>query len=204
MADDDMTIPSTITSHSTGETDRFRTSDDLRRALAELAAAPRDSGRVALMVRRMDQGRREVADRLPLTLEAGVPGDAWSRQRRPDPDAQIAVMQADVAHMIAHGQPLELFGDQLFLELDLSVDNLPPGSRLQVGRATLEVTPMPHNGCRKFRARFGLDAVELVSDPQLRHRNLRGIYMRVVVPGEVAVGDSVAVISRPISESIRT
>ena len=193
-----MSITSTITSHSTGDVDRFRTSDDLRRALAELPVAPRDSGRVALMVRRVDQGRREVTDRLPLTLEAGVPGDAWSRQRRPDPDAQIAVMQADVATMIGHGQPLELFGDQLFLELDLSVDNLPPGSRLDVGRATLEVTPMPHNGCRKFRARFGLDALELVSDPQLRHRNLRGVYMRVVVPGEVAVGDSVAVISRSI------
>jgi MOSC domain-containing protein YiiM len=105
-------------------------------------------------------------------------------------------MQADVARLIANGQPLELFGDQLFLELDLSVENLPPGSRLRLGSATVEVTPMPHNGCRKFQARFGRDAVELVSDPQLRHRNLRGIYLRVVVPGEVAVGDSVAVISR--------
>ena len=185
-----------ITSSSNGDADRFRTSDDLRGALADLPAAPRDSGRVALIVRRMDEGRREAADRLQLTPDAGVPGDAWSRQRRPDPDAQIAVMQADVARLIANGQPLELFGDQLFLELDLSVENLPPGSRLRVGRATVEVTPMPHNGCRKFRARFGLDAVELVSDPQLRHRNLRGIYMRVVVPGEVAVGDPVAVISR--------
>ena len=187
-----------ITSSSNGDADRFRTSNDLRGALAELPAAPRDSGRVALIVRRMDEGRREAADRLQLTPDAGVPGDAWSRQRRPDPDAQIAVMQADVARLIANGQPLELFGDQLFLELDLSVENLPPGSRLRVGRATVEVTPMPHNGCRKFRARFGLDALELVSDPQLRHRNLRGVYMRVVVPGEVAVGDSVAVISRSI------
>lgn len=189
---DDMSI----TSHSTGDIDRFRTADDLRRALADLPAAPKDSGRVASIVRRMDLGRREAPDRLLLTPDAGVPGDAWSRQRRPDPDAQIAVMQADVARLIANGQPLELFGDQLFLELDLSVDNLPPGSRLRVGGATVEVTPMPHNGCRKFRARFGPDAVELVSDPQLRHRNLRGIYLRVVEPGDVAIGDSVGVISR--------
>jgi MOSC domain-containing protein YiiM len=168
----------------------------LRRALADLPAAPKDIGRVASIVRRMDLGRREAPDRLQLTPEAGVPGDAWSRQRRPDPDAQIAVMQADVARLIANGQPLELFGDQLFLELDLSVDNLPPGSRLRVGDATMEVTPMPHNGCGKFRARFGPDAVELVSDPQLRHRNLRGIYLRVVEPGDVAIGDPVGVISR--------
>jgi MOSC domain-containing protein YiiM len=185
-----------ITSHSTGDVDRFRTADDLRRSLAALPAAPKDSGRVALIVRRMDKGQRDAPDRLQLTPESGVPGDAWGRQRRPDPEAQIAVMQADVARLIANGQPLELFGDQLFLDLDLSVENLPPGSRLQVGGATVEVTPMPHNGCGKFRARFGLDAVGLVSDPQLRHRNLRGIYLRVVVPGEAAVGDSVAVISR--------
>ena len=195
---DDMSITTSITSHSTGDADRFPTDDDLRQALAELPPAPKDSGRVASIVRRMDLGRREAPDRLQLTPEAGVPGDAWSRQRRPDPDAQIAVMQADVARLIANGQPLELFGDQLFLELDLSVDNLPPGSRLHVGGATVEVTPMPHNGCRKFRARFGPDAVELVSDPQLRHRNLRGIYLRVVEPGDVAIGDSVAVISRTI------
>jgi MOSC domain-containing protein YiiM len=185
-----------ITSQSNGEAGQFLPSDELRRALAELPGAPKDSGRVALIVRRMDQGRRETPERLQLTPQAGIPGDAWSRQRRPDPDAQIAVMQADVAQLIANGQPLELFGDQLFLDLDLSAANLPPGSRLRVGGATMEVTPLPHNGCRKFRARFGRDAAELVSDPELRQRNLRGIYLRVVASGEVAVGDPVDVISR--------
>src|SRR6185295_18980085 len=155
-----------ITSQSTGDAERFRTADDLRRSLAALAAVPRDRGRVAWMVRRQDHGRRESPDRLRLTPETGVPGDAWSRQGPPDPDAQIAVMQADVARLIANGQPLELFGDQLFLELDLSVENLPPGSRLRLGGATVEVTPLPHDGCRKFRARFGQDAVQLVLDPQ--------------------------------------
>jgi MOSC domain-containing protein YiiM len=105
-------------------------------------------------------------------------------------------MQRDVAELIANGQPLTLFGDNLFLDLDLSVSNLPTGSRVHVGGATLEVTPKPHNGCKKFHARFGPDALRFVSKPDLRHRNLRGIYMRVVQPGEAAPGDPVEVIAR--------
>lgn len=109
---------------------------------------------------------------------------------------QIAVMQADVAALIANGQPLTLFGDNLVLELDLSAQNLPVGSRVRVGGSVLEITAMPHNGCRKFQARFGPDALRFVSKKELRHRNLRGIYMRVVEPGDVGLGDRVAVIAR--------
>ena len=117
----------------------------------------------------------------------------------PQPDAQLAVMQTDVAALIANGQPLVLFGDNLFVDLDLSTDNLPPGSRLMVGTARLEVTPKPHNGCGKFRGRFGADALHLVSRPDLRHRNLRGIYLRVVEAGDVQVGDAVEVRARGTS-----
>jgi MOSC domain-containing protein YiiM len=110
---------------------------------------------------------------------------------------QIAVMEKDVAELIANGQPLTVFGDCLFLELDLSSGNLPPGSRVRVGGALLEVTSTPHNGCQKFRARFGDGALRFVSMRELRNRNLREIYMRVTEGGEVIVGASVDVISRP-------
>jgi MOSC domain-containing protein YiiM len=108
----------------------------------------------------------------------------------------IAVMERKVAELIANGQPLILFGDCLILDLDLSTQNLPPGSRVRVGGAVLEVTPMPHNGCQKFRARFGQDALRFVVMRELRHNNLRGTYMRVLEGGEFSVSDPVEVISR--------
>lgn len=137
-----------------------------------------------------------------MTPEAGIPGDAWGRQRHPAPEAQLTVMQIDVAELIANGQPLTLFGDNLFLELDLSAANLPPGSRLRAGTVTLEVTPKPHTGCRKLRERFGDAALRLVSTPDLKHLNLRGVYMRVVENGDIAVDDPVQVLSRPPSSHL--
>jgi MOSC domain-containing protein YiiM len=189
----------TINSDSVGDPALFRTLDCLELSLANQPDAPTGTGRVALIVRRVDGGLRVLLDRVAMTPESGLPGDAWGRQAEPLPDAQLAVMQLDVAELIANGQPLELSGDNLYLELDLSVENLPAGSRLRVGEAMMEVTPQPHNGCRKFRARFGDDALRFVSMPELRHRNLRGIYLRVIEPGEVAVGDPVQVLARPSS-----
>lgn len=187
-----------VDSSSVGDPVRYPTLDLLERSLAALPGAPEDLGHVALLVRRGEGGLREKPDRVQLAPDAGLPGDAWGRQREPRPEAQITVMQIDVAELIANGQPLVLFGDNLFLDLDLSAANLPIGSLIKVGGATLEVTPKPHNGCQKFRARFGYDALRFVSKPDLRHRNLRGIYMRVVQPGEAAPGDPVEVISRGV------
>ena len=180
-----------------GDPSRHLPLGELEQKLGTLPAAPRDAGRVALLVRRRPDKVRETPTRIDLGPDTGVPGDAWGRGQKPDRAAQVTVMEIDVAEMIANGQPLTIFGDNLFLALDLSVENLPTGSRLRLGRALLEVTAKPHNGCRKFAARFGHDALRLVANPQLRHRNLRGIYMSVVEAGEVAVGDAVAVVSRP-------
>jgi MOSC domain-containing protein YiiM len=98
--------------------------------------------------------------------------------------------------LAVRSQPLDLFGVNLFLDLDLSTRNLPAGSRLREGEAVLEVTPLAHTDCLKFRGRFGDNALRFISKKELRHRNLRGIYMRVVEAGEVVLGDMVEVISR--------
>jgi MOSC domain-containing protein YiiM len=191
-----MCAPLVIDSSSGGNPERFRTLADLERGLGGLPAAPTGTGRVALLVRRGAGGRREVLERVHLGPDAGVPGDAWGRRAEPRRDMQVAVMQRDVAALIANGQPLTLFGDNLFLDLDLGGRNLPVGSRVRAGHALLEVTPMPHNGCRKFRARFGDDALRFVSAPGLQDRRLRGVYMCVVEGGEVGVGDLVEVLAR--------
>lgn len=186
----------TIDSASVGDPERFLDAAALEQRLLALPAAPVDDGEVVLIVSRHDGGVRRTPIQVLLTAAGGVPGDAWARRTVPDPEMQIAVMQAGVAHMVANGQPLLLFGDNLFLDLDLSADRLPPGSRLRLGQATVQVTPMPHNGCRKFRARFGGEALRFVNEPAWRARNLRGIYMRVIEDGVVARGDRARVLWR--------
>ena len=180
-----------------GDPSRHLLLADLERRLRALAPAPVAAGRLALLVRRAPDKSRETPAAVALRPRGGLPGDAWDRKPSGGPEAALTVMQIDVAEMIANGQPLTVFGDNLFLDLDLSRENLPTGSRVRIGGSLLEVTAKPHNGCRKFAARFGQDALQLVSAPGLRHRNLRGIYMRVVEAGAVTVGDSVDVIARP-------
>jgi MOSC domain-containing protein YiiM len=169
--------------------------EQLEKGLAALAP-PKDVGRLALIVVRGDDGRRDAPGRVALSPERGVTGDAWFRDHPEKTDMQIAMMRVDVAELVANGQPLSLPGDNLLVELDLSAENLPAGSRLRVGTVLLEVTPAPHQGCLKFRQRFGKDALRLTADPRFRDLRLRGIYVKVVEAGQVAVGDSIEVQSR--------
>ena len=179
-----------------GDPSRHVPRADLEAALAGLPLAPRDAGHVALIVCRRADKVRETPERVHLHPGTGIPGDGWGRKETPDPEAEITIMQLDVAELIANGQPVTVFGDNLLVDLDLSTGNLPTGSRVRIGGATLEVTAKPHNGCRKFAARFGQQALRFVAARELRHRNLRGIHLRVVEPGDVAVGDRIDVLSR--------
>ncbi len=170
---------------------------ELEAGLRLLSEQPKDSGRLAFIVRRPAQDARETLESVHLTPEEGLPGDQWGRRVPRNPEAQLAVMRRDVAELIANGQSLTVFGDSIFVDLDISVANLPVGARLRVGEAVVEVTPLPHNGCRKFHARFGQDALVFVNARATRELNLRGIYWRVVEPGMVSVGAPIRVLSPP-------
>ena len=174
---------------------------DLQAALAALPAAPTDRGTVDRLVARTPAFGRVVHERVRLTVSGGMPDDRFAHQTKYGPEAQLATMRTDFALLIANGQPLELHGDNLYLSLDLSEKNLPVGSLLRVGSALLEVTPMAHDGCKKWVQRFGLAPMRLNLAPSFRAQHLRGIYLRVVEDGDCAVGDPVSVVARSGSEA---
>jgi MOSC domain-containing protein YiiM len=174
-----------------GDPARHRPRAALEAGLAALRPASPAGGRVSLLVRRRADGGREAPAVARLTRAEGLVGDDWSRRPPRDPEAQLAVMRRDVAALLANGQPLTLFGDNLFVDLDLSAASQVPGTRFRVGGAVVEVTAKPHDGCAKFRQRFGADALRFVQTAPTRDRNLRGVYWKVVEDGEVRIGDAI-------------
>jgi MOSC domain-containing protein YiiM len=174
--------------------------EELAAGLAEIRDAPADAGTVEMIVRRPAEDEREVLEEARLTLEDGVAGDHWrSRRSRSapdgsaDPDRQVTVMGARVVDLLAGGDrdAWPLAGDQLYVDLDLGLTNLPAGTRLAIGDAIIEVTQPAHTGCAKFSAHFGSAALRFVNSPDGRALRLRGLNARVVRPGTVRRGDPV-------------
>lgn len=176
-----------------------RTLAELREGLPDVRAAPVERGTLELIVRRLAGQERELLDEAELHLKAGLVGDIWperpsSRTGAPNPEAQVTVMSSRAAALVAGSDDQEGWaqaGDQLYVDLDLSEENLPAGTRLAIGEAMLEVTADPHLGCGKFIRRFGIDAMKLVSSKEGRALRLRGVNTRVAVAGRVARGDEV-------------
>jgi MOSC domain-containing protein YiiM len=169
------------------------TSERLGAGLERVRAAPSDEGLLELIARRPAVNEREVVEEAELDADRGLVGDSWSlRGKRPNPGAQVTLMSSRAAALLAGDRERwALTGDQLYVDLDLSGDNLPPGTRLAIGSAVVEVTDLPHLGCQKFADRYGQEARELVNSPEGVALNLRGINARVVQSGTVRRGDAV-------------
>lgn len=171
----------------------MRDFDDLERAWADGPAAPRRSGAVHLIVLRKGGGAHETVDAAHITTQDGLVGDKWAAGKRKRA-AQVTLMSHRVAQLVTEGHaPLHAPGDNLLVDLDLSVENLPTGARLRAGTALLEVTDDPHLGCHLFRARMGDEALRWVNWAQWRDRRLRGVKCQVIADGEVRVGQTVSV-----------
>lgn len=170
---------------------------ELEAGMDDIHQSPKDHGVVKMIVRRPRTDEREVIQRAELDLTEGLIGDDWkargsrhSANQSANLDAQITVMNARLIKLVAQTQERwALAGDQLYVDLDLSDENLPPGTRLAIGSAVIEVSALPHTGCKKFSARFGTEAMKFVNSPEGKRLHLRGINARVVQAGVVQMGD---------------
>lgn len=175
------------------------TLEELEAGLETIRQAPKEEGVLALIVRRPEIEAREVLEEGMLDRAEGLVGDNWRTRgssRTADgsahPEMQLNVMNARVIALLAQEQGRwQLAGDQLFIDLDISLENLPPGTQLALGSAVIEVTEQPHTGCAKFMARFGKEALKFVNSAEGKALRLRGMNARVVEPGVIRVGDTV-------------
>jgi hypothetical protein len=174
---------------------RHLTADELEAGLEHIRQAPSDEGVLEMIVRRPVVGEREVLQEGQLAPAEGLVGDSWSRRgagRPPNVDVQLTLMNARVAALVAQARSRwPLAGDQLYVDMDLSDANLPPGTRLAIGSAVIRVSEQPHTGCAKFVERFGMPAMEFVNGIDGRALHLRGINARVIQPGLICTGDRV-------------
>jgi MOSC domain-containing protein len=174
-----------------------RTLSELRDGLAHVGEAPKDGGTLELIVARPGVDERVELASAELEIDRGLVADRWSRGSRSNPKSQLTVMNVRATRLVAGDRSRwALAGDQLYVDLDLSGENLPPGTRMAIGSAVIEVSDHPHLGCEKFAARYGPTARAFANSPEGTAVNFRGINTQVVQSGTVRVGDAVRVLRK--------
>jgi hypothetical protein len=169
----------------------------LEAGLDHVRLSPKDYGPVEMIVIRPQPLARRLVAQADVNADVGVVGDCWaakpsSATGKPNPEAQVTLMNSRFAqHIAGTRERMPLAGDQLYVDFDLSEDNVPPGTQLRIGSALLEVSATPHNGCKKFLERFGPDGMPFVNSPEGKRLHLRGINCKVIEAGTLSVGDKV-------------
>lgn len=172
---------------------------EMEAGLEHIRQSPSNAGVLQMIVRRPETDQREVLIEGQLDPAHGLVGDNWkARGSRSaadgmaNPEMQLNVMNARVIALLAQQKNRwALAGDQLFVDFDLSEKNAPPGTRLSIGSAIIEVTAPPHLGCKKFSSRFGPDAMKFVNSHEGKALHLRGINAKVIQSGMIQAGDIV-------------
>jgi hypothetical protein len=172
---------------------------ELELGLDEIKSSPKDNGVLEMIVRRPETETREMINAGEINVENGLAGDNWKARGSShttdgsaDPEAQITLMNSRVIQLLAGDKKdWQWAGDQLFVDMDLSMDNLPPHSRIQIGSAILEISAKPHTGCKKFSGRFGVEALAFISTPLGKSLRMRGVNAKVIQAGEIKIGDVV-------------
>jgi MOSC domain len=173
---------------------------ELDASLPDIQAAPLDGGVLHRIVRRPAVDQRETVAEAELDPTVGLIGDTWldrgsrmTADGSADPDAQVTLVNIRVLRAFEPDEDRwPLAGDQLYVDLDLRIDSLAPGTRLTIGSAVIEVTDKPHTGCAKYSARFGSEALRWINAPTGRAHRMRGLNARVVVGGTIRVGDTIS------------
>ena len=182
---------------------KHQSASDLEAGLEEILRSPKDNGIVEMIVRRPGVDKREALEQGELDIAEGLIGDSWRTRgstltpdRSAHPEMQLTIMNSRAVALVATSKERwSLAGDQIYLDLDLGKDNLPPGTLLELGTAVVEVSSVPHTGCKKFVERFGLDAMKFVNSRRGKKLGLRGINAKVVKSGVVCKKDTAKKVS---------
>jgi len=172
---------------------------ELEAGMDHIRQSPKNDGILKMIVRRPNVDEREALYEGELSTTEGLVGDTWKSRGSshtangsPSVNAQITIMNARAIALLAQDEEhWSLAGDQLYIDMDLSDDNIPPGTQLTIGSAIVEVSAQPHSGCKKFSSRFGVEAMKFVNSPEGKQLHLRGINTKVIQAGIIRVGDAV-------------
>lgn len=182
---------------------KYLSTEEVEAGVENIKESPKNNGVLQLIVRRPETETREIISTGKINFENGLEGDNWKPRgsrhtpdNSADPEAQITLMNSRVIDLLANDKEnWQLAGDQLFVNMDLSIENLPPLSQIQMGSAILEISAKPHTGCKKFSGRFGIEALVFISTPLGKSLRMRGVNAKVIQAGEIHVGDVIRRVS---------